>query len=100
MTEEEYTELAKKFENRTPEEEEEGEQWAKDNGVFFTGPGAIEKAIAAAKAHRKVKVGISLDAGVLDNFKAKALKVGIPYQTLINSVLKRYAENTLDIDAA
>lgn len=100
MTNEEIEELAKKFENRTEEEEEVGEQWAKDHGVYFTGPGSIQKAIDAVKASRKVKVGISVDPDVLEKFKKKAELVGIPYQTLLNSVLKRYSENKLDIIAA
>lgn len=44
--------------------------------------------------------GTSFDPGVLEAFKAKAERVGIPYQTLLNSVVKRYTESKLDIEVA
>ncbi|WP_294111969.1 BrnA antitoxin family protein [uncultured Fibrobacter sp.] len=52
------------------------------------------------KKARKSKVGTSFDPGVLEAFKAKAERVGIPYQTLLNSVVKRYTEGKLDIEVA
>lgn len=42
----------------------------------------------------------NFDPGVLEAFKAKAERVGIPYQTLLNSVVKRYTEGKLDIEVA
>lgn len=60
---------------------------------------APKKRIAIVKK-RKTKVGTSFDPGVLEAFKAKAERVGIPYQTLLNSVVKRYTESKLDIEVA
>lgn len=101
MTDEEIEALAAKFENRTPEEDAADHQWAVDNGLSFTGPGALQKAISATKERaRKIKIGTSIDPDVLEKFKAKAERVGIPYQTLLNSVLKRYTESKLDIEVA
>ena len=34
---------------------------------------------------------------VIGVFKAKAERVEIPYQTLLNSIVKRYTESMLDI---
>lgn len=50
-----------------------------------------------AKA-KKSKVYICFDPGVFKAFKAKAERVGIPYQTLLNSIVKRYTEGKLDIE--
>ena len=36
-------------------------------------------------------------AQVIGVFKAKAERVEIPYQTLLNSIVKRYTESMLDI---
>ena len=93
------------FENRTEAQELADHKWAEKNGLSFSGPGALTKAIAAskqraAKKARKSKVGTSFDPGVLETFKAKAERVGIPYQTLLNSVVKRYTEGKLDIEVA
>ncbi|OWV21068.1 hypothetical protein B7982_12500 [Fibrobacter sp. UWB2] len=93
------------FENRTEAQELEDHKWAVKNGLSFSGPGALSKAIAASKERtaaksRKSKVGTSFDPGVLEAFKAKAERVGIPYQTLLNSIVKRYTEGKLDIEPA
>lgn len=93
------------FENRTEAQELEDHKWAVKNGLSFSGPGALSKAIAASKKRaatkaRKSKVGTSFDPGVLEAFKAKAERVGIPYQTLLNSIVKRYTEGKLDIEPA
>lgn len=50
------------------------------------------------KAHReaaKVPVSIRLDGGVLATLRTEADRLGIPYQTLIGSVLHRYAHHQL-----
>lgn len=62
-------------------------------------PPSMAAAIATVKK-RKTKVGTSFDPGILEAFKAKAERVGIPYQTLLNSVVKRYTESKLDIEVA
>lgn len=98
-------ELAAHYENMTEKEAEREHAKAVKNGLSFSGPGALKKAINAAKERaaaksRKAKVGTSFDPGVLEAFKAKAERVGIPYQTLLNSVVKRYTEGNLDIETA
>ena len=97
-------EIAAHYEGMTEAEAEKEHRWAVKNGLSFSGPGALSKAIAASKERaaksRKSKVGTSFDPGVLEAFKAKAERVGIPYQTLLNSIVKRYTEGKLDIEPA
>lgn len=92
-------ELAKRYEGRTPEQESAAHAKAIKNGMSFSGPGAIEKAVRTAKAH-KVMMTARIDPETILKIKEKADRVGIPYQTLINSILKRYADGKLNIEAA
>ena len=41
--------IAKHYENMTEAEADAEHEWAKTNGLSFSGPGALSKAIAAAK---------------------------------------------------
>ena len=41
----------------------------------------------------KVNLSIRLDFDTLKSLKSRAEKLGLPYQTLINSVLKQYIDN-------
>lgn len=45
----------------------------------------------------EIKVGISLrlDLHILESLKAEAARMGIPYQTLINSILHRFTTGEL-----
>ena len=43
----------------------------------------------------KIPVSIRLDGSVLAAIKTEAERLGIPYQTLIGSILYRYASNEL-----
>ena len=43
----------------------------------------------------KVPVSIRLDGSVLAAIKTEAERLGVPYQTLIGSILHRYASNEL-----
>ena len=53
----------------------------------------IEKILAQAKKNRSISLRISnLD---LEKLKEKANNEGIPYQTLINSILHKYITNQL-----
>ena len=80
--------------------EREYEEMGENAGTAMPPPApSIAAAIATVKK-RKTKVGTSFDPGVLEAFKAKAERVGIPYQTLLNSVVKRYTESKLDIEVA
>lgn len=90
-------ELAKRCEMRTPEQESAAHAKAVRDGVSFSGPGAIKKAVLATKTH-KIIVTTRIDPDTILKIKEKADRVGIPYQTLINSVLKRYANGSLQIE--
>ena len=79
--------------------EREYEETGENAGTSMPPAPSIAAAIATVKK-RKTKVGTSFDPGVLEAFKAKAERVGIPYQTLLNSVVKRYTESKLDIEVA
>jgi predicted DNA binding CopG/RHH family protein len=105
INEAEMTKKAKYFESRTESEEIADHEWAVKNGASFSGPGSLKKAIAAAKVikkdkARKVMMAARIDPDTILKIKAKANRVGIPYQTLINSVLKRYADGKLEIEVA
>ena len=71
-----------------------------DNAGVAMSPAPSMAEVVATVKKRKTKVGTSFDPGVLEAFKAKAERVGIPYQTLLNSVVKRYTESKLDIEVA
>jgi uncharacterized protein (DUF4415 family) len=79
--------------------EREYDETGENAGTAMPPAPSIAAAIATVKK-RKTKVGTSFDPGVLEAFKAKAERVGIPYQTLLNSVVKRYTESKLDIEVA
>ena len=67
--------IAKHYENITEAEADAEHKWAEANGLSFSGQGALSKAIATVKERAKVE--------------------GIPYQTLINSVLRRFLNGDL-----
>jgi predicted DNA binding CopG/RHH family protein len=46
----------------------------------------------------KIAISIRLDAAVLSELRTEAERLGIPYQTLIGSILHRYAHGEL-VDA-
>ena len=51
--------------------------------------------VKVAKDAVKVPVSLRLDGSVLAAIKTEAERVGVPYQTLIGSILHRYATNEL-----
>src|SRR5438876_3735046 len=53
------------------------------------------KAAARATAIKDRRVNIRLSSGDLHDIRVKALEQGVPYQTLIASVLHRYATGRL-----
>lgn len=46
----------------------------------------------------KTRISINVDNDVIDYFKKQSNNIGIPYQTLINLLLRKYAENNKKID--
>lgn len=54
-------------------------------------PGKVKSDMDAAK----VPISIRLDGGVLASLKTEAERLGIPYQTLIGSLLHRYSHGEL-----
>ena len=53
----------------------------------------IERILAQAKKNRSISLRISNFA--LEKLKEKATNEGVPYQTLINSILHKYVTNQL-----
>lgn len=53
------------------------------------------KAAARATAIKDRRVNIRLSSGDLQDLQVKALEAGLPYQTLIASVLHKYATGRL-----
>ncbi len=53
------------------------------------------KAVARATGIKDRRVNIRLSSGDLNDIQAKALEQGIPYQTLIASVLHKYVTGRL-----
>jgi predicted DNA binding CopG/RHH family protein len=54
-------------------------------------PGKVKTDLDAAKT----PISIRLDGGVLADLRSEAERLGIPYQTLISSVLHRYIKGEL-----
>ena len=88
-------EIAKHYENITEVEADAEHKWAEANGLSFSGPGALSKAIATVKERRKQMVSMRLDPENIEGMKARAKVEGIPYQTLINSVLHKFLNGEL-----
>ena len=59
----------------------------------------IKKAQPKYLKRSKKSVIMMLDHQVINYFKELALKIGIPYQSLINYVLKEYANHSLEPSA-
>ncbi|MBS7391986.1 MULTISPECIES: hypothetical protein [Hallerella] len=97
-------EKAAYFENRSEAEELADHEWAVRNGLSFSGPGALQNAIAAAKERaadsRKRMVSLRMDCEDIDGIKAKAARMGVNYQTLINSLVHRYLNGTVSFSEA
>ena len=88
-------EIAKHYENITEAEADAEHKWAEANGLSFSGPGALSKVIASVKVRRKQMVSMRLDPENIEGMKARAKVEGIPYQTLINSVLHKFLNGEL-----
>ena len=85
--------IAKHYENMTEAEAGAEHERAKANGLSFSGPGAMSKAIAAAKTQSENKarmVSIRMDCEDIEGIKAKAARMGVNYQTLIKTLVHRY----------
>lgn len=84
------------FENRSEEEELEDSRWAVKNGLSFSGPGAIQKAIEAAKkrnaANSRKMATFRIPEGVIAGLKRNAARAGMRYQTYVNTVLAEAAK--------
>ena len=97
-------EVAGHYENMTEAEAEAEHEWAVKNGLSFSGPGALQKAIEAAKERsaesRKKMVSIRMDIDDIDGIKAKAARMGVNYQTLINSLVHRYLNGSVSFSEA
>ena len=93
--------IAKHYENQT--EEERKKEWddAEKNGMVVKVNGKMSLSDAFAELdNRKRLVSMRIEPAVVTKLKAKAKRVGIPYQTLAASVLKRYVEGKLNIESA
>lgn len=53
------------------------------------------KAVARASAIKDCRINIRLSSGDLSDIQVKALEEGIPYQTLIASILHKYVTGRL-----
>jgi predicted DNA binding CopG/RHH family protein len=73
---------------------------AYESGVLKSVAGKAElaklKAAARATATKDKRVNIRLSSGDLQDIQAKALQEGMPYQTLIASILHKYVTGRLE----
>lgn len=76
---------------------EKGYETFGDNAGTKLDCGSVAEACAEIK---KRMISMRVETVVIEKLKVKANRVGIPYQTLAASVLKRYAEGNLDIEPA
>lgn len=57
-------------------------------------PGAGKSAAETPRRHVRVKVTMNVDGDILAYFKDRASEDGLPYQTLMNQVLREYVQGT------
>lgn len=78
------------------DEELADHEWAERNGLSFDGPGAIRKAIEAAKKRRAADsrrmATFRIPEGVIAGLKRNAARAGMRYQTYVNSILAEAAK--------
>lgn len=94
--------IARHYENMTEAEAETNHEWAVRNGLSFSGPGALEKAVAAAKtrlgksakfrATARKPYTLRLHSGAVDAIKAFAKRYGGHYQSLVDDAVVELAE--------
>ncbi len=60
-------------------------------------PGVLQSLREATRAtgHKDQRINIRLSSGDLQAIRTRALQEGVPYQTLISSVLHKYVSGTL-----
>ena len=96
MTQDEEAILAAKFEDQSEEEMLAGYEKALAEGNLFSGPGAIQKAIEAAKkrnaANSRKMATFRIPEGVIAGLKRNAARAGMRYQTYVNTVLAEAAK--------
>ena len=74
------------------------EQWIEDHAHEYVPVSAAEKHridMDFAQMRKKKAVTLRININDLGKIKEKADKEGLPYQTLISSVLHKYADNQL-----
>ena len=83
--------------NLTEEEKELLQSYENDEWVSVATPDSISKYQAAAKATFKKdkRVNIRISGIDLESIQERALIEGIPYQTLISSILHKYVNGRL-----
>ena len=81
----------------TPEEKEILESYENDEWVSVATPSEIEKFKAAAKAtfKKNKRVNIRISEMDLELLQERAMVEGLPYQTLMSSVLHKYVTGRL-----
>lgn len=80
------------------DEEEQYLMDAVENG--FTEPATEaekEMTLKALRSNRNKAISIRINSDDLDSIKRKADQAGMPYQTLINSILHRYVTGDISI---
>lgn len=87
--------IAKHYESITDKKVKAEQRWAEENGLVVKGPVDISQAVATLKERRKRMVSMRLDPENIEGMKERARVEGIPYQTLINSVLHRFLNGDL-----
>jgi predicted DNA binding CopG/RHH family protein len=50
---------------------------------------------AIANTHRKKPITVRIQVGDIDRIRVKALQLGMPYQTLLSSIIHQYASGML-----
>ena len=80
-----------------PEEQQLLNDFEADSLSSISTPALLEelKQSARATGQKDQRINIRLSSGDLNAIRTRALQEGIPYQTLISSVLHRYVTGTL-----
>lgn len=87
--------IVKRHEAMTKRKMDAEDRRAEKRGFVVHGPMKLSEGLAALKEKRKKMVSMRLDPENIEGMKKRAKAEGIPYQTLINSVLHMFLNGEL-----
>ena len=87
--------IAKRYESMSKKRTDAEDRRTEERGLVVHGPVKLSEGLTTLKENRKKMVSIRLDPENIDGMKKQAKAEGVPYQTLINSVLHMFLNGEL-----